>query len=222
MIVLDEISLVSAELFSKVDGKLRELRDSDLPFGGVSIFATGDFLQLRPIAETSLAGKLGNASKPLTAAAACGVQLWREHFVNVVFLEENLRAVSDPRFAALLSNARMGAYSDADIELLEQCVISAEKRVEAAEAVVSTLHIRMFIIKSSYYSKGNVELGIFPFVFCNLDYSRLQIRERLHSTRVVFVAAGVDHFSLASYQPALPPRTRLRHNPFLILLSSTT
>jgi ATP-dependent DNA helicase PIF1 len=50
-IVIDEISMVRADLLDAIDRTLRVNRASDKPFGGVPMVMVGDFLQLPPIVE---------------------------------------------------------------------------------------------------------------------------------------------------------------------------
>ncbi|WP_035716140.1 ATP-dependent DNA helicase [Azorhizobium doebereinerae] len=48
-LVIDEISMVRADLLDTVDRTLRIARDSNVPFGGVQVVLVGDFLQLPPV-----------------------------------------------------------------------------------------------------------------------------------------------------------------------------
>ncbi|MBI5004098.1 AAA family ATPase [Candidatus Kaiserbacteria bacterium] len=52
MIIIDEISMVRADLFDCIDRFMRlNGRDSNLPFGGAQIFVIGDLFQLPPIVK---------------------------------------------------------------------------------------------------------------------------------------------------------------------------
>lgn len=48
-LVIDEVSMVRADLFDVMDILLREFRDSSLPFGGVQLILVGDLFQLPPV-----------------------------------------------------------------------------------------------------------------------------------------------------------------------------
>ncbi len=48
-LVIDEISMVRADLLDGIDARLRQVRENDLPFGGVQVVLVGDFLQLPPV-----------------------------------------------------------------------------------------------------------------------------------------------------------------------------
>jgi hypothetical protein len=51
LLVIDEISMVRADLLDGVDGVLRRCRRSDLPFGGVQLLMIGDLRQLSPVVK---------------------------------------------------------------------------------------------------------------------------------------------------------------------------
>lgn len=51
VLIIDEISMVRADLLDAVDAVLRRLRRSTLPFGGVQLVMIGDLGQLAPVAK---------------------------------------------------------------------------------------------------------------------------------------------------------------------------
>jgi hypothetical protein len=51
LLVIDEISMVRADLLDGVDSILRRYRRSDLPFGGVQLLMIGDLYQLAPVVK---------------------------------------------------------------------------------------------------------------------------------------------------------------------------
>lgn len=48
-LICDEISMIDAELFGKLEEVLRLVRENDKPFGGVQVILSGDFWQLPPV-----------------------------------------------------------------------------------------------------------------------------------------------------------------------------
>lgn len=56
VLVVDEISMVDAELFDKLEAIARQLRNNGRPFGGIQLVITGDFFQLPPVPDN--AGRL--------------------------------------------------------------------------------------------------------------------------------------------------------------------
>ena len=52
LIFLDEISMVgNAMLNTQIDRRLKDLKGSSMPFGGVSVIAIGDLFQLQPVMD---------------------------------------------------------------------------------------------------------------------------------------------------------------------------
>ncbi|MBC2710122.1 MAG: helix-turn-helix domain-containing protein [Desulfosarcina sp.] len=51
LLVIDEISMVRADLLDGVDGVLRRYRRNNLPFGGVQLLMIGDLFQLPPVVK---------------------------------------------------------------------------------------------------------------------------------------------------------------------------
>lgn len=53
LLVIDEISMVRADLLDAVDAALRRFRDREKPFGGVQLLMIGDLQQLAPVVKDS-------------------------------------------------------------------------------------------------------------------------------------------------------------------------
>jgi ATP-dependent DNA helicase PIF1 len=108
ILILDEISMISADLLDKLNSIGRILRHNDKPFGGIIVKAFGDFGQL----EAVDADKLG-----LAFEAKC----WNELFPVVFILKEIVRQ-KDTIFTAILSKIRKGEELSAEqIEILNEC-----------------------------------------------------------------------------------------------------
>lgn len=50
-LIIDEISMIDAEYFDKLEAVARAVRNSRKPFGGIQLVLCGDFLQLPPVAK---------------------------------------------------------------------------------------------------------------------------------------------------------------------------
>lgn len=68
-LVIDEVSMLSAQLLEMIDIKLRILRESTEPFGGVSLLLVGDFYQLPPI---------GNEDQSLSSKYVFEAPIWNK------------------------------------------------------------------------------------------------------------------------------------------------
>lgn len=51
ILIVDEISMVDGELFDKLEGVARSIRNNGRPFGGIQLVITGDFFQLPPVPD---------------------------------------------------------------------------------------------------------------------------------------------------------------------------
>ena len=51
ILIIDEISMVDGDLFDKLEGIARIIRNNGRPFGGIQLVITGDFFQLPPVPD---------------------------------------------------------------------------------------------------------------------------------------------------------------------------
>ena len=51
VLIIDEISMVDGDLFDKLEGIARIVRNNGRPFGGIQLVITGDFFQLPPVPD---------------------------------------------------------------------------------------------------------------------------------------------------------------------------
>lgn len=102
LLVIDEISMVRADLLDAIDAVLRRFKDRYKPFGGLQLLMIGDLQQLAPIAkddEWELLGKYYDSvyffsSKALMQTDYVSIEL------NQIFRQ------SDPHFIQLLNKVR--------------------------------------------------------------------------------------------------------------------
>jgi ATP-dependent exoDNAse (exonuclease V) alpha subunit len=104
-IIIDEMSMVRADLLDSIDHSLRINRDQDIPFGGVKVVMIGDFLQLPPIVsdeeEMILEGR-GYQNPYLVAARV--IQNLHVRFVEMTKVYRQ----DDQDFIRLLGELRVG------------------------------------------------------------------------------------------------------------------
>ncbi len=113
VLVIDEISMMPADLFEKLNRIGQVLRkNASKPFGGLQIVALGDFFQLPPIVR-DLSGGDAAAAPHLTFNAPT----WAETFQTTIQLQEIMRQ-TDPVFQELLNSFRSGDVRDDHIALL--------------------------------------------------------------------------------------------------------
>ena len=113
-VFLDEISMVSADMFYNLDLRLREITMVDTLFGGVSVFVFGDLYQLQPVKARYVFEEPTNKEHALAHTLR---DLWK--LFTVVNLEENHRQGEDKVYGDLLNRVRTGHQTEEDIALLQ-------------------------------------------------------------------------------------------------------
>ncbi|OYX07844.1 MAG: hypothetical protein B7Z15_15585 [Rhizobiales bacterium 32-66-8] len=119
-LVIDEISMVRADLLDTVDRSLRVARDTSEPFGGVQVVLVGDFLQLPPVvpmAEQDMLERMGYEGPFAFHAKALAEQaVARAPFTFV-------HRQSDSAFVAMLGAIRRGHRLGEAIEALNAACV---------------------------------------------------------------------------------------------------
>jgi ATP-dependent DNA helicase PIF1 len=105
-LIIDEISMLSPELFDKLELLARKLRNNELPFGGIQLVLTGDFLQL-PCVETD--------------DFCFEAKSWDKCIKHTIYLTEIFRQDNN-NFQSCLNEIRIGKLSSKSIELLKSRV----------------------------------------------------------------------------------------------------
>jgi ATP-dependent exoDNAse (exonuclease V) alpha subunit len=100
-VVIDEISMLRADYLDLIDKKLKKVRKSDKPFGGVQMVVVGDFFQLPPIVAHN---EKKHFYKNYLTEFAFGAKCWDFH---TVCLNEVVRQ-SDREQVDILSSIREG------------------------------------------------------------------------------------------------------------------
>ena len=107
-LIIDEISMMSPELFEKLDEIGRIIRmKHEQPFGGIQIIAVGDFFQLPPINKEIEEIRFVFESP-----------IWDKTIKTTVELTKIIRQ-SDPVFQELLAEIREGRLSPEHLAILE-------------------------------------------------------------------------------------------------------
>ena len=95
VLIVDEISMMSDDLFDKISAVLSVVRDNPQPFGGIQLILCGDFAQLPPVS--------GNYCFKSPE--------WARAVQETVVLTTLMRQLNDATFQNMLSELRMGKCS---------------------------------------------------------------------------------------------------------------
>ncbi|MDR3250132.1 MAG: AAA family ATPase [Tannerella sp.] len=116
LLVIDEISMVRADLLDAVDATLRRFRHSTTPFGGVQLLMIGDLQQLSPVVKDDESALLKEhydtpyffSSKALQKTSFVGIELTQ------VFRQQ------DNRFISMLNKVRSGDLDGDALDMLNK------------------------------------------------------------------------------------------------------
>uniref|UniRef100_A0A8C2AEC4 ATP-dependent DNA helicase PIF1 n=1 Tax=Cyprinus carpio TaxID=7962 RepID=A0A8C2AEC4_CYPCA len=114
-LVIDEISMVEAEFFDKLEAIARSIRRSTEPFGGIQLIVCGDFLQLPPVTKGKDKANFCFQSRS-----------WRKCIHMNLELTE-VRRQTDKAFISLLQAVRVGRVTE---EVTAQLLRSAYHSIE--------------------------------------------------------------------------------------------
>ncbi|XP_038128037.1 ATP-dependent DNA helicase PIF1 [Cyprinodon tularosa] len=114
-LIIDEVSMVEAQFFDKLESVARSVRRSTEPFGGIQLIVCGDFLQLPPV------------SKGKEKASFCfQARSWRKVIqVNMELTE--VRRQTDQSFISVLQAVRVGRVTE---EVTAKLLKSAYHQIE--------------------------------------------------------------------------------------------
>ncbi len=125
-IVIDELSLVRADILDGIDTRLRKIKKVDEPFGGVRIILVGDPYQIQPVVgdddeALSLMYRHSSPNAP-SGFYFFNSRVYRDiRFQNdlkIFCLESNFRQSADSEYAEILDAMRVGTITDSQIARL--------------------------------------------------------------------------------------------------------
>ncbi|MFH1283486.1 MAG: AAA family ATPase [bacterium] len=134
-IVIDEISMVRADMMDAIDYALRISRDEmSIPFGGVQVIVFGDLFQLPPVVER----ELGEAFQEIyTSPYFFSSKIFGEAAFKNIELTEIFRQ-SDERFISFLDKIRSNMVDEDDFEYLNSRVDNALNIESCKNAIILT------------------------------------------------------------------------------------
>jgi len=109
VLIIDEVSMVSPEIFSSMDKVLRAFKNSPEPFGGVQVVISGDFFQLPPVSREFKEKRFAWQSP-----------VWKRLELKSCYLNEKFRQ-KDERLIGVLDEIRRGNISEKSHEMLNSC-----------------------------------------------------------------------------------------------------
>lgn len=118
VLVIDEISMVRADMLDNIDFFLRLNRDSPLPFGGVQVVFFGDMFQLPPVVATDF--ELEVFSSTYESPFFFSAQLFRQGFELEMLELRKVYRQENRHFLRLLDAIRLNHADQDDLDELNE------------------------------------------------------------------------------------------------------
>ncbi len=125
-LAIDEISMLSADVFEILDQVFRAVRENNAPMGGMQMVLFGDFLQLPPISRD-----LYNSNFCFSSEA------WQNLGLKTFVLEQIFRQ-DDEKFIKVLNNLRFGIIDAEDKEILESRINAQDTNLAIKPTILTT------------------------------------------------------------------------------------
>ena len=111
LLIIDEISMMTAELFDKLNELAKKIRSNKKPFGGIQLLLVGDFFQLPPVTKGS--DSQGNTQFAFESDS------WSSIITSSVELTI-IQRQKDEAFQKILKEARTGSLSKESVKILNE------------------------------------------------------------------------------------------------------
>jgi len=116
-LIIDEVSMLTSELYEKLELLARLLRKNDKPFGGIQIILSGDFLQLPPVNSDNFCFESS---------------VWKA-IVNKTYYFEKIIRQSNTEFQNVLNKIRIGVVDEEVKNLLDSRLIKNLSELESKD-----------------------------------------------------------------------------------------
>jgi len=171
LVIIDEISMVRADVLDGIDAFLRLNRKSDLPFGGVQMILVGDLFQLPPVVtredQEAIAARYAS---PYFFSARC--------LTGRTFLPIELEIVyrqRDTAFAELLAGIRDGLGASMAVRQLNERCVGRE---------LPTPHVILVPTRQAAASENDAQLAALPGSGTTYEAARSGTFERAPDDRL--------------------------------------
>ncbi len=138
LLIIDEISMVRADLLDAIDMMLRRYRRSSRPFGGVQLLMIGDVHQLAPVVTETERPFMEKVYPTPYFFASKALQQ-----INYVTIElTTVYRQHDAAFVDLLNHVRDNNIDPATLQALNSRVSTQTTKQSSSQAIVLTTHNR--------------------------------------------------------------------------------
>jgi hypothetical protein len=118
LLIIDEVSMLRADLLDAIDFKLKKIRRSNDPFGGVQVLFIGDLLQLPPVVKNDEQSELMKYYKSAFFFDAIVLRNYPPLYIEL----DKIYRQADEGFIRVLNNLRNNKVTQQDLEVLNKNV----------------------------------------------------------------------------------------------------
>jgi len=189
-LILDEVSMLGAEMLDMLDRAAKEIRRNSFPFGGIQVIMSGDFFQNGPIRTTSDGTKL----EPLFAFQSSA---YRRLFVKHIELKTIYRQ-KDEVFQRVLKEVRYAQLSEDSANILKSRV-GAKVAVDGIEPTyLYPMNVDVNAFNNRRLRELNVPIYLFRSVDGLFDQRYTRKLETCRFTNILELAVGAQVMLLAN------------------------
>jgi ATP-dependent exoDNAse (exonuclease V) alpha subunit len=143
IIIIDEASMLRADLLDAMDCVLRKTFETNKPFAGKQIIAVGDAFQLPPVIQKDTQeGEILDKFYP-NGTFFFNAKVWKKLGAKCVELQKVYRQQNDKVFINILNNIRIGIANDDDLKVLNQQYINGNNAPENTIELTTTNKIAL-------------------------------------------------------------------------------
>ncbi len=146
VLIIDEVSMVSPEIFASMDKVLRAFKNNPEPFGGVQVIISGDFFQLPPVSREFKEKRFAWQSP-----------VWKSLGLKSCYLQEKFRQ-DDDRLISVLDDIRSGEVSQKSQRILEECFhTELDAKVQATKLFTHNVDVDRINLEELNALKGKAQ-----------------------------------------------------------------
>jgi ATP-dependent DNA helicase PIF1 len=186
VLIIDEISMLSPELFDKLENVARRIRHNEKPFGGIQLILSGDFLQLPCIGSDDFCFE----SKS-----------WNKCIEKTVYLTEIMRqkdlefqnCLNDVRIGLLTKKTRKILNSRVGIELKNDFGVKPTKLFSTNYSVdyINNKELDLLAISDPEFFEYNMEIHPYPGVN-NKEYAIEKYKKSCNAPETLQLCIGAQ------------------------------
>ncbi len=196
ILVIDEVSMLRADLMDAIDKSLRIHRGSDKTFGGIQMVFIGDMYQLPPIIEKDLADVYSRYYKTPYFFSADVFSLMKLPLINL----EKIHRQNDPVFIDILNSIRERKNLPAALEKLNKNIAKSllDDLSDTETVVLTTTNEKVREINNFFLSRLTTEEYQFRAAITgDFDPKSFPTEERLmlkEGAKIMFIKNDTDKF----------------------------